>query len=154
MDEGLMHTINVPMYLEDGTVANLRPYLVGDSAFPLGQHLMKVIEPPPPSGPAERKLNNRLLNARRRMEQAFGRLKGRFALHKKNTFWNLLDFVQMGIEACCGLYSFQEQRLGELPEVDQAQAQMNELELPQEQDGVARQGAHVRDTLVQWVREH
>jgi hypothetical protein len=60
MDEDLMRTSNAPLYLEDETVANIWPYLAGDSAFPLGQHLMKVIEPPPEAGSAESKLNKRL----------------------------------------------------------------------------------------------
>jgi hypothetical protein len=50
LDEGLMRTLNVPLYFDDGTIVNIWPYLVGDSAFPLGHHLMKAIEPPPSTG--------------------------------------------------------------------------------------------------------
>jgi hypothetical protein len=113
---------------------------------------MKVIELPPLPESAESKLNKRMLAAHRSMKQAFVRPKAGFVFCKKNSFWNDLDFVKMGIEASCGLNIFLEQRLIQLPEVDRAQ--LNENELPQAEDRVDGQGVVVRDTLVQWVSEH
>jgi hypothetical protein len=56
------------------------------AAFPLGQHVMKVIEPPPTAGMAQARCNRRLLHARRLVEQAFGRLKGVFVIDPRIPF--------------------------------------------------------------------
>jgi hypothetical protein len=122
-----MRTVNVPLFYEDGTHSDIWPYLVGDAAFPIGQHMMKVIQPHPPQGSAQAKFNRRLLNARRLMEQAFGRLKGRSVFCSKNSFWNNVDFTRKGIEVCCARHNYLEERLMQVPEMDEED---DELELP------------------------
>jgi hypothetical protein len=43
---------DVPLYLDDGKMKAIMLYLVGDAAFPLGVHMMKTINPPPPEDSA------------------------------------------------------------------------------------------------------
>jgi hypothetical protein len=107
---GMLKQCRFPLNFRNGPQQDIFPYLVGDAAFPPGQHMMKVFEPPPEAGTAEARYNRRLLNARRLIEQAFGTLKGRFVFCSKNSFWNDLEFTKQAIQACCGLHNFLEKR--------------------------------------------
>jgi hypothetical protein len=42
IDEGMLREVQVPLTMHDGSVNQIHPYLVGDAAFPLGQHMLKV----------------------------------------------------------------------------------------------------------------
>ena len=55
------------------------PYLVGDGALKLTEHLMKCFEVGNPN-PAQFNFNYALIRTRRVVECTFGRLKGRFRL--------------------------------------------------------------------------
>lgn len=152
IDDGMMRTVSVPLFFEDGTRQDIWPFLVGDAAFPLGTHMMKVIEPGPPAGTPEAQCNRRLLNCRRLIEQTFGLLKGRWVFCKRNTFWNDVAFTRMAIEACCGLHNFLQERGIGMPDEDDVVDAM--APLPHEEAPEAGVGADVRELLVQWVREH
>jgi hypothetical protein len=39
-----MRTVSVPLFFDDGTRQDIRPYIVGDAAFPFGQHMMKAYD--------------------------------------------------------------------------------------------------------------
>jgi hypothetical protein len=67
-------------------VRTIWPYLEGDLAFPLRPHLMKALDAKPNRGFAEMQYNKNMLDARKRIEQAFERLKGRWVFCKKHTF--------------------------------------------------------------------
>jgi hypothetical protein len=151
IDAGMLKQVRVPLHFEDGRMHEICPYLVADAAFPLGQHMLKVHEPPPAAGSAEAKCNYRLLNARRGIEQAFGRLKGRFVFCSKNTFWNNLSFTRAAIEACCGLHNFLEDRSVDMPDVDDVDDQL--LLMPHEVAD-ASGGIEVRAMLTEWIAEH
>jgi len=82
----------------------IKPYLVGDSAYTISPWLQK----PYPEGtrdPGEKAFNNQLSKARVNVECAFGILKGR---------WRILDHIEEGntamiskiIIACCVLHNF------------------------------------------------
>jgi hypothetical protein len=105
IQDGLMRTVNVPLYFDDGQREDLWPYLVGDAAFALGEHMMKAIDPPPATGTAAATFNKRILLARRVIERAFGRLKGRWVFCRRNTFWNDPEFTRVCIEVCCALHN-------------------------------------------------
>jgi hypothetical protein len=84
IEAGIMKQKDVPLYLENGDIKSIFPYLVGDAAFPLGVHMMKAIDPTPAAGTSEVEYNARILLARRVIERAFGRLKGRWLFCKRN----------------------------------------------------------------------
>jgi hypothetical protein len=58
-----MRTVNVLLYFDEGVKEDIRPYLVGDAAFPLGEHMMKAIDPPPATHTAEAEFNTRIMLA-------------------------------------------------------------------------------------------
>jgi hypothetical protein len=43
IDADVLLTQKLPLYFEHGEIEDIWPYLVGDAAIPLGQHMMKVI---------------------------------------------------------------------------------------------------------------
>ncbi|XP_065193105.1 uncharacterized protein LOC135824300 [Sycon ciliatum] len=86
------------------TIGNNRvlPYLVGDAAFALSSSLMKCFSNP--VTPQEKTFNFRLIRTRRVVEQAFGRLKGRFRILVKNNYSDP-DFVSDVTLVCCALHN-------------------------------------------------
>jgi hypothetical protein len=84
IEAGIMKQKDVPLYLENGEIKSIFPYLVGDAAFPLGVLMMKAIVPTPAAGTSEVENNARILLARHVIERAFGRLKGRWLFCKHN----------------------------------------------------------------------
>ena len=85
----------------------IRPYLVGDSAFPLSATLMKCYDDNNALEPHQRTFNHRLIRTRRVVEQAFGRLKGRYHILVDN---NLSDphFASEVALVCCALHNICE----------------------------------------------
>jgi hypothetical protein len=67
--DGLMRTVNVLLYNGEGVREEICPHLVGDAAFPLGEHMIKAIEPPPAADMAEAEINTTTLLARRVVER-------------------------------------------------------------------------------------
>jgi hypothetical protein len=154
INEGLMRTMSVPLFFDDGTRQDMWPYIVGDAAFPFGQHMMKAYDPPPAQGTPEATCNKRILHARRVIERAYGRLKGRWVFCKKNTFWNDLQFSRSAIEVCCGLHNFLEVRNVGMPEEDDDNEENVVHPLPHEVAQDAGDGATVRNILTAWVADH
>jgi hypothetical protein len=151
INAGMLKQVSVPLPFEDGRMHEICPYLVGDAAFPLGQHMLKVHEPPPAAGSAEVKCNKRLLNARRGIEQAFGRLKGRFVFCPKNTFWNNLAFTRAAIKACCGWHNCLEKRSVDMLDVEDVDDDL--LLMPHEVADTTG-GIEMRAMLTEWIAEH
>jgi hypothetical protein len=151
LDEGMLKAVTVPLTMHDGSVHQIHPYLVGDAAFPLGQHMLKVYDQAIP-GSAEAKLNKRLLRARCGIERSFGLLKGRFVFCAKNSFWGDLDFTRAALQACCGLHNFLIDRTVDMPEVDDVPEEA--LPMPNEMAAPGGCGAEVRDLLASWVQEN
>ena len=99
----------------------IRPYLVGDAAFPLSPTLMKCFDDRHgPLQPHERTFNFRLIRTRRVVEQAFGRLKARFRILEHSNI-NRPRFAADVALVCCGLHNFCEgfrSQAGEAWQVD------------------------------------
>ena len=93
-----------------GQTRILSPYLVGDSAFALTPTMMKCYDGNVPETSRKGKFNRRLKTARRGIEQAFGRLKGRWQFAAKNLHYSSPSGVQTAIIACCVLHNFLEFR--------------------------------------------
>jgi hypothetical protein len=53
IDSGMLMQCRVLLDFQDGTQVDIFPYLVGDAAFPLGQHMLKFFEPPPAAESAD-----------------------------------------------------------------------------------------------------
>ena len=83
---------------------NIRPLLVGDSAYPLKEWLMKPYPFSQNLGQAEKHFNKTLSKSRVVIEQAFGKLKGRWRCLKKGLEEDI-DKVPSTITACCILHN-------------------------------------------------
>jgi hypothetical protein len=151
IEAGIMKRKDIPLYLENGEIKSIFPYLVGDAAFPLGVHMMKAIDPPPAVGTSEAEYNARILlaRARRVIQRAFGWLKGRWLFCKRNVFWNNLDFTRAAIEACCALHNFLEERDVVLPGEEEEVDHVGLAMIDDVHHG--QTGQDTRSVLVQWV---
>lgn len=94
---------------------NLIPlHLIGDSAFPFQAHIMKPYPHRTMMLDEQREFNFRLSRARRVIENAFGRLKGRWRILRKRLEVNI-DRVDELIEACVILHNICERKKCPLP---------------------------------------
>jgi len=88
------------------------PYvLLGDSAYPLGEHVMR----PYPHGTtdaAQRRFNKAMCHARVKIEGTFGRLKGRFLILAGTITSKDLSVVQYIVGACVILHNICEETVG------------------------------------------
>ena len=151
--------------LSDGEETRMiRPVLVGDAAFPLGPHMMKIYDEPGPNGMPEFRasgkatFNRCVINCRREIERTFGRLKGRWAFCRRNTFVQSPQFVRSAVRVCCALHNFIEERhvdydIGWQHEGPEAPVP-NIAPIPAAQQGVVgrnAEGRAVRDFLTRYV---
>ncbi len=85
----------------------VNPFLVADAAFPLAATCMKCYEG---SGlpPQKHSFNYSLIRTRRVVEQAFGRLKGRWKVMDGHCKINDPVFVRQVAMVCCGLHNICE----------------------------------------------
>ncbi|XP_065190806.1 uncharacterized protein LOC135821735 [Sycon ciliatum] len=100
--------LNAPVWLcPDGTT--IRPYLVGDSAFPLSTTLMRIFRDDGNLAPEQESFNWAQIRTRRVVECAFGRAKERFAVLSK---CNSCDpqFASRAGMLSCALHNIIERR--------------------------------------------
>ena len=90
-----------------GGVIPVRPFLVGDSAFPFAPYLMKNILGDPLDHTDEHAYNYCHVRTRRVIENAFGRLKGRFRVLKGGKL-NDPAWVTQIAKVCCALHNMCE----------------------------------------------
>ncbi|XP_065189551.1 uncharacterized protein LOC135820166 [Sycon ciliatum] len=76
----------------------IQPYLVADSAFALNTFTMKCFSTP--VAPQQQSFNYRLIRTRRVVEQAFGRLKGRFRILVHSSIRNPRFAADVAVVAC------------------------------------------------------
>ena len=81
----------------------VRPHLVADSAFPPEVTMMKCFKDTPNMHPRQKTFNHRLIRTRV-VEQAFGRLKGRFRVLEHNSIRDP-DYAAQIAVVCCGLHN-------------------------------------------------
>ena len=86
------------------------PFLVGDAAFPLSSYMQKCFGNVPAENTREGKYNRCIINCRREVERAFGRLKGRWVFCMRNTFWGCPKFTKDCHLVCCALHNYLEHR--------------------------------------------
>ena len=80
------------------------PFLVGDSAFALSNKMMKCFEDSGHLLPRQETFNYQIIRTRRVVEQAFGRLKGRFQVLTKNHITDP-SFARDVALVCCALHN-------------------------------------------------
>ena len=90
-----------------GTV--VPPLLLGDSAYPLEEFIMKPYANRSQMSEEEKLFNNALSHSRVVVENVFGRLKGRFQCLSKRLDTSLENAVII-VSACCILHNFCELR--------------------------------------------
>jgi hypothetical protein len=135
------------------------PYIVGDAAFPLTEHILKnydVKRADVRDDPAKLEFNKRLTNCRRLSEMAFGRLKGRWSVCIRNKSYYDPQLCKVIVEACCGLQNFLESKRRQMPD-GFVEDQDVEFALPPAYAGAALQqqaGMTKRDSLKQWITEN
>ncbi|XP_064469812.1 putative nuclease HARBI1 [Ornithodoros turicata] len=134
---------------------NIPVLILCDQAFPLTQNLMKPFPHIGTLTPAQRRFNYQLSQARRVVENTFGRLKARFRCVLKR-MENDIENVPMTIRACCVLRNFCE---GFSDQVDQrwmtvVQEDMTGIEQPGHQC-TAREGraVSVRNALAYYFHQ-
>jgi len=87
----------------------VRPYLVGDAAFPLSSFLLKTYDGEHARRSRESCFNHVHIRCRRHVESAFGRLKGRWRVLVSRNFRDP-DWVGEIVEVCCALHNICEKR--------------------------------------------
>ncbi len=109
IEAGCLDLIDIPLRVAHQE-KRIKPYLVGDAAFGLSTHLLKNYSPTPAAGTAHAMFNKKLTNCRRLVEIAFGELKGRWAICKRNVFWGDIEFLKVVTSVCCALHNFVTER--------------------------------------------
>ena len=87
---------------EDINDCSVRPYLIGDSAFPLGPRLLKCYETA--TYPHQRRFNRAHISTRQKIENAYGFLRGRWRVLTFN-FIRDPEFMRDVSLVCCALHN-------------------------------------------------
>jgi hypothetical protein len=120
-DSGTFHGSTLELKIQSGTWLsanhsrivegiNIRPFLVADAAFTFQPTVMKAFGGDPVEGTKEHAYNYSHVRTRRVVEQAFGRLKGRFHVLKHNEY-NDPDFMSDVTLVCCALHNLCERHM-------------------------------------------
>ncbi|CAC5421176.1 unnamed protein product [Mytilus coruscus] len=126
----------------------ITPFIIGDAAYPLMPWLIKPFRDNGALSAEKRYFNYMLSRARMVVENAFGRLKGRWrCLMKRNDLSTL--FVPDVAECCCTLHNICETFLNEFPEEWLEQEEMNNA--PNDCQAATQTGERVRDTIINYL---
>ena len=141
-----------PMTIEGVSV---KPFLVADSAFPLDSTSMKCF-PDSANVPQKRSFNYSLIRTRRVVEQAFGRLKGRWKIMDSNCKLNDPVFVRQVAMVCCALHNVCERHQcpfepGWLPDEN---AYTASIPTHLQANVVIGPAAGIRDALATYIHRH
>jgi DDE superfamily endonuclease len=139
----------------DDVEHELHPYLVGDSAFVLQPYMMvNWGRPPAPRHTPKGQFDYRVTNARRGVERALGRLKGRWQFCNSNEHMYDPELIKVAILVCCCLHNFLEMRNVQ-PDADVEQNMANLVQMPdvpqQEDPDNSMLGQEVRELLTRWA---
>ena len=138
--------------LIEGT--RVKPFLVADSVFPLESTCMKCFEVG--NVPQKRSFNYSLIRTRRVVEQAFGRLKGRWKIMDGQCKANDPVFVRQVAMVCCALHNVCERHqcpfeAGWLPDES---VYINTTPTNLQASMVIGSGANVRDAIAKYIHRH
>ena len=130
---------------------NIKPYIVADAAFPLSSTLMKCFESGQPT--YKHSFNYALIRTRRVVEQAFGRLKGRWKIMDGKCCLNDPVFVSQVATVCCALHNVCERHQcpfepGWLPNES---AYVNTTPSNSQANVILGSGASVREAIAQYI---
>lgn len=132
------------------------PYLVADAAFPLSKTCMKCFDTTTSSHGTKYSFNYSLIRTRRVVEQAFGRLKGRWRILSNTPRINDPVFVQKYTMVCCALHNICERHQcdfepGRLPDEN---TYTDITPSSQQSTSVSGQASSVRDALATFIHRH
>lgn len=104
------HAMELELTRDDGSTHSLtlRPYLLGDEAFPLLSHMMRCYKQPTDDHSANGLLNRCIIQGRREVERAFGRLKARWRILLRRCSINDPDYMAEITAVCCALHNYCE----------------------------------------------
>ena len=130
---------------------NVKPFVVADSAFPLASTCMKCYEVGQPA--YRRSFNYSLIRTRRVVEQAFGRLKGRWKIMDGKCALKDPVFTRQVAVVCCALHNVCERHQcpfepGWLPDES---AYINTMPLNLQVTSVIGSAANVREALAKHI---
>ena len=133
----------------------VKPYLVADAAFPLSQTCMKCYEDSGSTQGCKRSFNYSLIRTRRVVEQAFGRLKGRWQIMNGTCRINDPLFARRIAMVCSALHNVCERNncpfeIGWLPE-ESAYVQITPDNAQSASSSVA---SSVRDAVAKYIHRH
>ena len=156
IDVGLLKRVSVPIVV-DNDVQQVTPFLVGDSAFALSEHMLKnydIFSRETRESPSKTEFNRRLTNCRRLSEMAFGRLKGRWAICTRNHTYYRPAICRVMTEASCGLHNFLEDRKRDVPQLDVLEQRNEPAGAAGPAVAATAIGARKRELLTKWVSEN
>ena len=132
---------------------NVLPFLLGDSAYPLSQWLMKPFPHNASLSSAQRAFNYRLSRARIVVENAFGRLKARWRRLMKQNDMDISHVPQV-VTACCILHNMCEVHGDAFNDTWFEDSQLDQPHPPTPSTLPTSQDRAVRDSLVQYFLTH
>ena len=132
----------------------VKPFLVADSAFPLESTCIKCFEAG--NVPQKRSFNYSLIRTRRVVEQAFGRIKGRWKIMDGQCRANDLVFVRQVAMVCCALHNVCERHQcpfepGWLPDKS---AYINTTPTNLQANVVIGSGSNIREAIAKYIHRH
>ena len=125
------------------------PFLLGDSAYPLSQWLMKPFPHNASLSSAQQTFNYRLSRARIVVENAFGRLKARWRRLMKQNDMDISHIPQV-VTACCILHNMCEVHGDAFNDTWFEDSQLDQPHSPTPSTLPTSQARAVRDSLVQY----
>lgn len=133
----------------------VKPYLVGDSAFALTSYMMKCYNEGE-DAPHQVTFNHRQIRTRRVVEQAFGRLKGRYHVLVDNNIYNP-DFATRLAIVCCALHNVCERWSCEYDDSWEVNKELYQIYHPapdaENNDEAEGPGLVLRDHLAAYLQE-
>ena len=135
---------------------HVKPFLVADAVFPLDSTCMKCYDDTGPMSNYKHSFNYSLIRTRRVVEQAFGRLKGRWCIMDGPCKVNNPVLVRKVAMVCCALHNICERHQcpfepGWLPEES---AYVHTTPANLQASTVVGPGSSVREALARHIHRH
>ena len=132
---------------------DITPFLLGDSAYPLSNWLMKPFPHNSALTNAQKNFNYRLSRARIVVENAFGRLKARWRRLIKQSDMDVANMPHI-VAACCVLHNVCEIHQDAFHDTWMEGVEVEQLSSPATSTIISSHSKVIRDSLVQYLYRH